>query len=124
MFRKAFSRFNIRERDISNTLILGFGTGSVASILCDEYKKDVHLTGVEKDPVVIDLAKKYFHIDRYKNLSLHIEDAGDFVENCDKKFDLVVGDIFVPMFRKNSGKRNSLQGWGDSYRPGEYLSLT
>jgi spermidine synthase len=95
LFRKAFSRFNIRKRDISNALILGFGTGSVASILCDEYKKDVHLTGVEKDPVVIDLAKKYFHIDRYKNLSLHIEDAGDFVENCDETFDLVVVDIFV-----------------------------
>ena len=44
---------------------------------------------------MIDLAKKYFRIDRYKNLSLHIEDAGDFVENCDKKFDLVVVDIFV-----------------------------
>jgi len=95
VFRKVLSRFNICERDISNALILGFGTGSVASILCDEYKKDVHLTGVEKDPVVIDLAKKYFHIDRYKDLSLHIEDAGDFVENCDKKFDLVVVDIFV-----------------------------
>jgi spermidine synthase len=95
VFRKAFSQFKIQERDISNALILGFGTGSVASILCDEYKKDVHLTGVEKDPVVIDLAKKYFHIDRYKNLSLHIEDAGDFLENCDKKFDLVVVDIFV-----------------------------
>ena len=95
VFRKALSRFNIRERDISNVLILGFGAGSVASILCHEYKKDAHLTGVEKDPVVIELAKKYFHIDRYKNLSLHIEDAGDFVENCDKKFDLVVVDIFV-----------------------------
>jgi len=95
VFRKAFSRFNIRQRDISSALILGFGAGSVASILCDEYKKDVHLTGVEKDPVVIDLAKKYFHIDRYKDLSLHIEDAGDFVENCAKKFDLVVVDIFV-----------------------------
>jgi len=95
VFRKAFSRFNIRETDIGNALILGFGTGSVASILCDEYKKDVHLTGVEKDPVVIDLGKKYFHIDRYKNLLLHNEDAGDFVENCDKKFDLVVVDIFV-----------------------------
>ena len=82
MFRKAFSRFNIRERDISNALILGFGTGSVASILCDEYKKDVYLTGVEKDPVVIDLAKKYFHIDRYKNLSLHIEDAGDLLRTA------------------------------------------
>jgi spermidine synthase len=95
VFRKAFSRFNIRERDISNALILGFGTGSVASILCHDYQKDVHLTGVEKDPVVIDLARKYFHIDRYKNLSLHIEDAGDFVESCDKKFDLVVVDVFV-----------------------------
>lgn len=95
VFRKAFSRFNIRERDISSALILGFGAGSVASILCDEYKKDLHLAGVEKDPVVIDLAKKYFHIDRYKDLSLHMEDAGDFVENCDKKFDLVVVDVFV-----------------------------
>ena len=95
LFRKAFSRFNIRERDISSALILGFGAGSVASILFDEYKKDLHLTGVEKDPVVIALARKYFHIDRFKSLSLHIEDAGDFVENCNKKFDLVVVDIFV-----------------------------
>jgi spermidine synthase len=95
VFREAFSRFNIRETDLANALILGFGTGSVATILCDEYKKDVHLTGVERDPVVIDLAKEYFHIDRYKRLSLHIEDAGDFVANCEKKFDLVVVDTFV-----------------------------
>ena len=32
--------------------------------------------------VVIDLAKKYFHIDRYKNLSLHIEDAGDLLRTA------------------------------------------
>jgi spermidine synthase len=95
VFREAFSRFNIREMDMSNALILGFGTGSVASILCEEYRKDVHLTGVEKDPVVIELAKEYFHIERYKNLSLHIEDAADFVENCETKFDLVVTDAFV-----------------------------
>jgi spermidine synthase len=95
VFRKAFARFNIRQTEIADALVLGFGTGSVASILFDEYKKDIHLTGVEKDPVVIDLAKEYFRIDRYKNLSLHIEDADDFVENCDKKFDLVVVDTFV-----------------------------
>ena len=39
VFRKAFSQFNIRERDINSALILGFGAGSVASILCNEYKK-------------------------------------------------------------------------------------
>ncbi len=95
VFREAFSRFGIRERDIGNALILGFGAGSVASILCDEYQKALHLTGVEKDPVVIDLAKKYFQAERYENLSLQLADAGDFVERCNQKFDLVVVDIFV-----------------------------
>ena len=95
VFREAFSQFDIQERDIRNALILGFGAGSVASILCEEYKKAVHLTGVEKDPVVIDLAKKYFRIERYKDLSLHLEDAGDFVERCNQQFDLIVVDLFV-----------------------------
>lgn len=95
VFRKIFSRFDIRNREIDNALILGFGAGSIARILCDEYKKRVHLTGVEKDPVVVDLARKYFQIDRYENLSLLAEDAGDFVDRCDQKFDLVVVDVFA-----------------------------
>ncbi len=95
VFREAFSQFDIRERDIKNALIVGFGAGSVASILSEEYRKAVHLTGVEKDPVVIDLAKKYFGIERYEDLSLHLEDASDFVEHCHQQFDLIVVDVFV-----------------------------
>jgi spermidine synthase len=95
VFREAFSQFDVREREIANALILGFGAGSVASILREEYKKAVHLTGVEKDPVVIDLAKKYFQIERYEDLSLHLEDAGTFVARCDQQFDLIVVDVFV-----------------------------
>jgi spermidine synthase len=95
VFREAFSQFDVQEREIANALILGFGAGSVASILCKEYKKAIHLTGVEKDPVVIDLAKKYFQIERYKNLSLYLEDAGAFVARCDQQFDLIVVDVFV-----------------------------
>jgi spermidine synthase len=104
VFREAFSQFDVQGRDIKNALILGFGAGSVASILCEEYKKAIHLTGVEKDPVVIDLARKYFGLERYKDLSLHLEDAGDFVERCNQHFDLIVVDLFVgaevpPQFR-------------------------
>jgi len=95
VFRKAFSQFHVQKREIANALILGFGAGSVASILCEEYQKAVHLTGVEKDPVVIDLAKKYFRMERYKDLVLHLEDAGDFVERCNQQFDLIVVDVFV-----------------------------
>ena len=95
VFREAFSQFDVQKREIANALILGFGAGSVASILCEEYKKTVHLTGVEKDPVVIELAKKYFRIERYKDLSLHLGDAGAFVARCDQQFDLIVVDVFV-----------------------------
>ena len=95
VFREAFSQFDVEERAIANALILGFGAGSVASILCEEYGKAVHLTGVEKDPVVIELARKYFHLEKYKNLSLHLEDAGAFVARCDQQFDLIVVDVFV-----------------------------
>ena len=95
VFREAFSQFDVQGRQIANALILGFGAGSVASILCEEYGKAVHLTGVEKDPVVIDLAKKYFQLERYKDLSLHLEDADAFVARCDQQFDLIVVDVFV-----------------------------
>ncbi len=60
VFREAFSQFDVQEREIANALILGFGAGSVASILCEEYKKAVHLTGVEKDPVVIESGEEVF----------------------------------------------------------------
>ena len=95
VFQKVFNRFDIKQREIKNVLMLGFGCGSVASILQDEYHKNLEIVGVEKDEVVIELAKKYFSIDKYKNLSLHCEDAYDFVQRSNKKFDLIVMDVFV-----------------------------
>lgn len=82
---------------MKNVLILGFGSGSVASILQDEYEKGVEIAGVEKDEVVIELAKKYFFINKYKNLSLYCEDAYDFVQSCNQKFDLIVMDVFIDL---------------------------
>ena len=95
VFQKAFSDFNIKNRNIKNVLILGFGSGSVASILQNEYGKKVEMVGVEKDEAVIALAKKYFSLDKYKNLTLHCEDAFEFVQNCKEKHDLVVMDVFI-----------------------------
>ena len=95
VFQIVFKRFGIKQREIKTALILGFGCGSVASILQDEYNKNLEIVGVEKDEAVIELAKKYFFIEKYKNLSLHCEDAYDFVQRCNKKFDLIAMDVFV-----------------------------
>lgn len=97
VFQKAFSDFKIKERETKNVLILGFGSGSVASILQNEYGKDIEITGVERDKAVIELARKYFSLEQYKNLTLINEDAYYFVFNCEKKFDLVVIDLFVDL---------------------------
>ena len=99
IFQKAFNQFNVRERNIKNVLILGFGSGSVASILQHEYRMDVSITGIEKDKEVIELAKKYFGIDEYKNLTLKCACAYDFVLNAPlTSFDLIVVDVFVDLF--------------------------
>ena len=97
VFQKAFSDFKIKNRGIKNVLILGFGSGSVASILQNEYGKETEITGVEKDKAIIELAKKYFSLEQYKNLTLVNEDAFDFVFRCENKFDLIVVDLFVDL---------------------------
>jgi spermidine synthase len=98
VFQKAFGRFDIRNRKIKNVLVLGFGSGSVASILQEEYGMDVEITGAEKDEVVVELAKKYFSLDKYKKLTLHCADAYDFIiSNSLQPFDLIVVDVFVDL---------------------------
>ena len=95
VMQQVFAKYEIKDREIKNTLLLGFGAGSVASILQKEYKKKLKIVGVEKDPVVVDLAKKYFSLGKFKDLELYTEDAFDFVRNCNNKFDMIVMDVFV-----------------------------
>ena len=98
VFQKTFDRFGIRERKIKNALILGFGSGSVTSILQNEYGKDLEITGIEKDSEVINIAKKYFSVNKYKKLTLHRADAYDFVQSSSLPcFDLIIMDVFVDL---------------------------
>jgi spermidine synthase len=93
--QQSFDRFSVRGRQIKNALVLGFGTGSVAHLLQKKYNMPVKIVGVENDEVVIELAKKYFSIHRYSSLSIHCQDAFDFVHQCSHSFDLLVMDVFV-----------------------------
>ena len=95
VFEKTFEHFQIRHRIFSNVLMLGFGAGSVANILTEKYGLKCKITGIEKDPVVIELAKQYFNIDNYKNLELICEDAYTFVQQNNNSYDLIVMDIFI-----------------------------
>lgn len=95
VFAKAFEKFNISQRKINNVLVLGFGSGGVASLLRDQYKMDCPITGVEIDPVVIDLARKHFGLNEMQGLTLHVQDAYDFTMNCSHRYDLITMDAFI-----------------------------
>lgn len=95
IFREAFRKVSIRERKIESVLLLGLGSGSVPSILFDELKLKCNITAVEIDETVVGLAKKYFNIEKFKNLEIVCTDASEFVKHRDKKFDLIVVDLFT-----------------------------
>lgn len=95
VFDQTFQAVNLKARGIKNALILGFGAGSVASLLTEKYALECDITGVEKDQVVIDLAYEYFGISRFNNLKLLCEDAYTYVQSCNKTFDIIVVDLYI-----------------------------
>ena len=95
VFRNAFQQIHPDFQEIKNVLILGFGAGSVAWILQKENRCACQITGVEVDAAVIALAKKYFRLDRIKNLNLHIADAADFISVDTNRYNLIVIDLFL-----------------------------
>ena len=77
-------------------LLLGFGAGSAAHLVSRRWPKS-HITGVELDPVVINIARKHFKINSIPRLTLHNQDALDFVNQQDSKlqFDLTLVDCYL-----------------------------
>jgi len=95
IFEQLFDQIAIGKYDIKKVLLLGLGAGSVVDLLVNKHALKCEIIGVELDPTVIDFAKKYFEIDKYKSLKIIQADAYEFVQNCDEKFDLIVVDLFV-----------------------------
>lgn len=95
LFNASFKKYQIKEKSIKDALILGFGAGSVADILTNKLKMNCKIKGVEQDPVVIQIARKYFNSDDLKDTTIACEDAFKFIATDNELYDLIVIDIFV-----------------------------
>lgn len=78
---------------ISSCLILGLATGTLASIIAKKYK-GVKITGVEIDPVMIEIGKKYFDLEKIPNLKIIIKDASSYLPNAGS-YDLILVDLYI-----------------------------
>ena len=95
VFQQAFSDAKLDVSKLNEVLILGFGAGSVADILQNESGSQAHITGVEIDPEVIELANKYFDLQSFSNLNIEIADAFEFVTTAKPVYNLIVVDLFI-----------------------------
>jgi spermidine synthase len=83
-----------RIKSMQHILVLGVAGGSVIRTLVDEINFQGQITGVEIDKEIIEIANNYFHLDSIPNLEIVIDDASKFVLKTNKKFDLIIIDIF------------------------------
>lgn len=89
-FAEFFDRADIQWDDIHDVLILGYGMGSVADLV--EVKcTDVHFTGVELQPCLLNWEKEYLN-DHTRKVS--VGDASNFIEQDNNLYDMIVVDIF------------------------------
>lgn len=68
------------ELGISDCLILGLGAGSAAKLINKNWPR-ARITGIEIDPEMIRLGKKYFGLGEITNLSIIVGDAFSLITN-------------------------------------------
>jgi len=90
-----FGLEKIELKNINSILLLGLGGGSVIETLRRDFNYNKHITAIEIDPIIIDLAKKEFGIEPNDELEIICEDALKYVKNSTKKFDLIIIDLFI-----------------------------
>lgn len=80
-----------------NILVVGLGGGILANTFSEIYP-EAHITSIEIDEVVADMAKKYFfYDDSVDNKETHVRDGRVFVKRAIKKglkYDLILLDAF------------------------------
>ncbi|MEX0967159.1 MAG: methyltransferase domain-containing protein [Bacteroidia bacterium] len=93
-FRLAFQKTGIPHENTKTALILGFGVGNVATIL-KEKDPSISITGVDADPVMKDLAEKYFGLKKLGGTEVITDDVVHYIRSTNLTFDLIVVDVFL-----------------------------
>jgi len=95
LWKGAFKAFGIsNKKKWKNILVLGVGGGTVIELLHDQFP-DARITAVDIDPVIIDIAKKYFLTGDISYIHFIAADAEKYVQQHTAKFDCIIIDICV-----------------------------
>lgn len=77
---------------LKRLLVLGLGGGAAVKLYNRIYQVG-HITGVEIDPLIIDVARKYFGLND-ANLTVVNDEAWHYVQTAKEKFEVILLDVF------------------------------
>src|SRR3989338_5556749 len=97
VWRTTLRKIRSTKSEIRNCLILGLGGGSAAKLV-RKFWPDAKIAGVEIDPIMVNLGKKYLKLDAV-GVDVIIDDAYKFVANSSKliaqSYDLILVDLYI-----------------------------
>jgi spermidine synthase len=76
-----------------NVLFIGLGGGSAPKRLWRDFPA-LTVQAVEIDPVVVDVAHRYFEVPRDARLPIEVEDGRRYLERTDKRWDVIAIDAY------------------------------
>jgi len=88
-----------QEPNLKSIMVLGLGGGSMQQLLAKKYP-GIHITSVEFDKVMVDVAKQYFNLDAIPNHRIIVDDALKVIAVPEEfgisqnSFEVIIVDIF------------------------------
>jgi len=92
IWRSTLRSVKHRSSIINHCLVLGLGGGTVAKLIKKNWP-EAKITGVDIDPEMVELGKKYLGLDG-TNIEIKIGDALKELERVKSKFDLIIVDLY------------------------------
>jgi spermidine synthase len=90
-----FGLDKIDLKKVNSVLLLGLGDGSVIQTLRVDFHYQKHITAVDIDPVIIDIANTEFGLENNSKLTIICQDALQYVTQNTRQFDLIIIDLFI-----------------------------
>ncbi|MCX7548512.1 fused MFS/spermidine synthase [Xanthomarina sp. F1114] len=91
-------KFGLEKIELSNVnsvLLLGLGGGSVIQTLRKDFNYKKHITAIEIDPTIINIAEDEFQLQNNQQLEIICADALQYIEENKSTFNLIIIDLFI-----------------------------
>lgn len=81
-------------REDKTWLILGLAGGTIAKIISDRLRPQ-KIVGVEIDPLMIELGKKYLDLNKIPGLEIILADTKSYMQRATGHFDFILVDMYL-----------------------------